>query len=336
VCVVAAVASAATVVVLRRLGPPGDTAARLVPANALAYVNVYLRPSVEQRKQLRSFLEAAGVADSDHEAGEVVGALAEEAVAAVGLSFADDVQPWAGDQIAAFFVPSVEGGRPAGAVMIAADDVGGARAAADAVLARAGGRVEQVGAGYRHAGTIATTIVDGWLVAGDEAAVRGALRAVEGASLQDEQRFTEAISDLEDDRLALGYLDGGQLGRSSTLGFVGAATTAGVVLTARDEALVLRTASDGGIGLPAALLVFAAEAGATEAPAEAGSRLADGYRVEGYLEGGELRRLVEGLAGGAGVAGGPEVRAFIGSISYLVMGTKNEGDKTFVEVVVGA
>lgn len=333
-CVVVAVAGAATVVVLRRLGPPGDTAARLVPADALAYVSVYLRPSLEQRKQLRSFLEAAGVADSDDEAGEVVGALADEAVAGLGLSFADDVQPWAGDQIAAFFVPSAAGGRPAGAVMIAADDIAGARAAADAVLARAGGRVEQ-GGRYRNAGTVATTIVDGWLVAGDEPAVRGALRAVEGASLQDEERFTEAISDLEDDRLALGYLDGGQLGRSSTLGFVGAATTAGVVLSARDGALVLRTASDGGIGLPAALLVFAAEAGATAAPAEAGSRLADGYRVEGYLEGGELRRLVDGLAGGAGIAGGPEVRAFIGSISYLVMGTKNEGDKTFVEVVVG-
>jgi hypothetical protein len=336
VCLVAAVAAAGAVVVVRRLGPPGDGAARLVPANALAYINVYLRPSLEQRQQLRSFLEAAGVASSGEEAGEVVGALAEASVAAVGLSFSDDVAPWAGDQIAGFFVPSPEGGRPAGALMIAAKDVSGARAAADAVRARAGGQVEETD-GYSTSGSLAATIVDGWLVAGDEGAVRAATTASESGSLEEVGRYAQAVRDLEGDRLALGYLDGGQVGRSSALGFVGAGTTAAVSVSARGDTLVLRTASDGGFGLPSALLVFAGETGdGREAPAGARSRLSDGYRVESYLEGDEVRRLVEGLAGGAGVARVPEVRAFLGSLSYLVMGTKQEGDKTFVEVVLGA
>ena len=320
--------------VMRRIGAPGDGSAAIVPADAVAYLHVYLRPSLAQRRALRDLLASTGAARTDGQAARLVGGLADAALEGVGLSFERDVQPWVGEQIAGFSVPAGDG-PPARALVIAAADRAGARRAAERALERNGRRVARrtiAGRSVSVAGPLAAAVRGDWLLVGDAAAVRAALATRADTSLATRDAFRDATADLEGDRLAFAFLDGGRAAEALPFGPAGASAA---VASARRDALVVQVAARGSMALAGALGALSV-AGAERPPARARVGLDDGYEPVAYLDRGELTAAADDVAAlfvrrGAG----REVRAFTEPFSYLVAGTRQEGDTTFVELVLG-
>jgi hypothetical protein len=334
--VVALVAVAATLALLRYRKSPADDAAALVPARAAAYVNVFLRPSTEQRRALRDFLDAFPVADTDQEASEVIGALADGALGRVGLSFGADVQPWAGDQLAGFVLPAAPDEEPAGALLIAAEDERRARAAMAAALARPNAPLlsrSYRGHPYELAGDMAAALVEGFVVVGREHGLRAAIAASEGASLADEDPYRAALAGLEGRRLGLVYLNGSPLpgvAGTTPLQLLGRGSAA--IVSARADALVAEASSAGGPALSSTLLALLLQNhGRLGSPEAAASFLDDGYGPVAYLRGDRV-----GDVAGDILPAVPEVRAFIERLSYVAIGTREEGDRFFVQLVLGA
>ena len=166
-------------------GPPVDSTAALVPAEASAYVSFFVDPSSDQKKLLSDTVEGAG---EDVDVGSLVEQILDRVTRSHGLPF-DDVSPWIDRQMALFAV-----GRSDSAVVVAIGDAEGAREA----MAEVGGRIFG-----DHA------------VFGDRAALRAVEEVMDSgprSSLAEEGIiFEDAIDVVPDDRLALATATGGDL-----------------------------------------------------------------------------------------------------------------------------
>lgn len=165
-------------------GPPEDTTAPLVPAEATAYVSFFVSPSSDQKALLRDRVEEGG---DDLDAVSLVENVLDRVTSAFGLPYAD-VAPWVDRQMAAFVMSNGEG-----AVVVEVADRDAARAAIE-------------GANGRMLGDHA--------VFGDARAVRAVVSVVEGeaASIADEGvLYPEAVQDVPEDRLAFAVVTGGEL-----------------------------------------------------------------------------------------------------------------------------
>jgi len=181
--------------------------ASLVPAGAPVYAEANLHPSGEQQAAINSIIEKFPGQGS---AGERIRGLLEKALSEsdTGLSYSKDIEPWLGDQ-AGFFVSSLgnDGGHMSGAAVVATDDEDAAQAAVD--KAKGGRDASYKGHDYRtFDDDAAAGVVDGWVVIGTEGAFKAAVDTAEGgSSLDDDEKFQDAIGDAADDRLGFVYVD---------------------------------------------------------------------------------------------------------------------------------
>jgi hypothetical protein len=178
----------------------GDEAIGLVPADAYAYLHADTDPGSGQFEQARQLAERlphfSGIAQGSFRALGVPG----------NVILSRDVLPWLGSEAAAAQVPA-RGGAPEQLVLLSVADESGARS----FLRRVGGS----GSRGEHRGTAVTTYrnglvsaeLDGFLLLGGPAAVRGAIDAGDGGdSLADDETAQDVRSSLPDERFADAYV----------------------------------------------------------------------------------------------------------------------------------
>jgi hypothetical protein len=197
---------------MRLISPADDHAIDLVPKGSFAYVNVFLKPSTAQRRAIRDLLERFP-AKTPERAQELIANLLDEPLSEIGLEFERDIQPWLGDQIAGFVLPpeSLEADLDGG-VLIATTDEDATRAAFEKYRRKNDVRTErgtyrdhdlEIGAD----GTV-TGFLRSFLYVGTRAGFEAAADAeASGESLGDTRRYQRGIRGLEEDRLAVGYVD---------------------------------------------------------------------------------------------------------------------------------
>ena len=245
--------------------PAVDDALGLAPKDSVVYVNAFLDPSAGQKMALRDLLSKLPEYDTPEAAGDAVAGLFDDALADTGLTYRQDIEPWVGKQLAVFVAAPDEGGDPAVAALVAAEDTDAALAAVE--KAQSQGSTELTDQSYEGVdyqsdatGDQATGVIGAFLVAGNEAGFKAAVDASKGESLEDSEKFSSATDQLSEDRLALMYVDGGGLtkalqqvnglgaGFSSTTplamqGVGGSGEPAAAVFFARSDALVFEVSS---------------------------------------------------------------------------------------------
>lgn len=191
--------------------PSASQAPALTPADALAYASV--RTSGGQVAALEDLLGRLPVEISDDGVVATVGGLLDDPLGEVGLTFDDDIAPWLGDEIGGFVLaPPDPQDPPDGAVLAATTDADASRAAARKILDAEGREARErthreVTYTASTDGTFAYTVLDGFLVAGVEQAVRAAVDASHDGGLDTSERFTAARGRLGDDRLVSYHVD---------------------------------------------------------------------------------------------------------------------------------
>ncbi len=187
--------------------PPADDAEDLAPSDALAYVHANLDPDTDE------YREAARVAESLPTITRQIAARALALLPGPGggaPSFADDIEPWFGGEVAVVALPAR--GRGAELVqLLEIDDSDGAAKFAREVAAGTS-RTED----YRDVELsvdgqgLATAQVEGFLVTGNEAGVRSVIDTAIGAtgadSLADDDAASEVRDELPDHRFAEAYV----------------------------------------------------------------------------------------------------------------------------------
>ena len=241
VALVAVLALAGGIVCAGSGGPAGppDDAARLVPADALAYVHLSTDP--DRAADARFARLAAALPPVTRLRDEAAAAIAPQA-----FDFARDVRPWLGDELAYAAVS------PADSLVLAevAD-----RPRAEALVARVGnlsGAAQYRGVRVLLAGRTALAFVGDFLALGTEAAVRAAVDRDQGdgARLSGLDAYERAADGAPADRSVLAYASAAGVRevlapRTGLLGALGALlerpglVAAGAAVTAEDG--VLRT-----------------------------------------------------------------------------------------------
>jgi hypothetical protein len=174
----------------------------LAPAGALAYGEVDLEPSGDQKQAIDAL---AAKFPGQGSAGERLRSLIEKGLRSddAPISFEDDVEPWLGDS-AAFFVKGVQGQAAAG--LIATTDEDASRDALEKAFEGDGREKTYEDVEYLVEGDSAGGVVDGFLVVGNEAGFKAAVDTSEGGeALDGDERYEEATSDIAEDRLGLVY-----------------------------------------------------------------------------------------------------------------------------------
>ena len=225
---------------VRYKAPAEDHAVRFVPADASAYVHVFLKPSTSQRQALRSLLERFPRTDEEEEAKTFVNDLLQTALGRFDIDVDDRAGEWLGDEAAAYLSAPGENGLPT--LIFAVEDEGQARAELQDQLD------EQLGA------NLAMTYVDGFMLIGHPDSVDASVEAQESGSLSDDESFTLLQRELDPHRIASIFVRD-PLASARGIGVV----TRGVNLlpqepmlgtvAVRDDAIVLDVAG-GGTGNP--------------------------------------------------------------------------------------
>jgi hypothetical protein len=224
-----------------------DRAATAVPADADAYLTVYLQPSTGQQLNLATMLgQVPGFEDAaalDQKINEISSRFLGEA----GIDYATDVRPWLGNQLAlAGFAGESLADPPQLLLVAAVKD----HALAEASLGHlATGRgLSPSSASYRGV-PISIDPAASWsllddqlLVASDQGTLEAALDAAANrrSSLADDSGFNAAMRRLPPDHLASGYVNLAAL--ASSAGIADAASglsTLGVAISASPEGLRL-------------------------------------------------------------------------------------------------
>jgi hypothetical protein len=190
-----------------------DRAASLVPADAIAYANIYLQPSTSQQMRLGSLIGRLPGFEDSSTIDEKIDEVAQNLLSSVGVDYRSDIRPWLGNQASIALLPAAEeGAQPSPVAFLAVTDETEARAALTRATAEAGAGPETV----NHAGTDITVadetawaFVDGLLVVSQTATgVEASIDARGGgASLADSAGFRDTMADLPPDHLASVYVD---------------------------------------------------------------------------------------------------------------------------------
>lgn len=201
----------------RALAPAEDDALAFVPPDAYFYTNFFIEPSNSQKQVLDDFFQKFPGIESTEDVIEKLSELLEESLAEEGLSYEDDVEPWLGNQLAAFGIPGGTAEMPNGALLVESEDDEAARAflekATDGDLEDAETKTYN-GAEYEvdAEDSSALAFLGGFMVAGTEDAVKQAIDTLEAEeSLETAESFTRATDSLREDWIAQYYLDTGAL-----------------------------------------------------------------------------------------------------------------------------
>lgn len=195
------------------LGGVSDRAATLVPADAIAYANVYLQPSTSQQTRLGALLgRLPGFEDSSN-IDEKIDEIAQNLLSTAGVDYRADVRPWLGNQASIALLPAVdEGGQPTAVAFLAVTDESEARAA----LSRATSASRAQSETADHAGTEVTVAGEtAWAFVDDLLVISQQVVGVEASvdvragdpSLAGSTTFRDTMSDLPADHVASVYLD---------------------------------------------------------------------------------------------------------------------------------
>jgi hypothetical protein len=228
-----------------------DHTAELVPANATAYVSVYLQPSTAQQTKLAALIGRLPGFEDPAALDAKIDQLVHNALSESGLDYETDIRPWIGAQLAvgAWQTPAAAGGdSPTASTLLIAEVKD--RPAADAAIDRL---VKQSGETPQHetyqgvdlvlSKTAGYAFLGDLLVIGEpksalEAAVDVNRRATD--SLAASTRFRNAMAELPSDRLAAAYMDVAGLASGAGVSQqVAGFSTVSVALVAEDGGLRL-------------------------------------------------------------------------------------------------
>lgn len=218
--VLAAVIAAVLVVAagafaLTRLNAPSEDAAiAFVPDEAVMYGNIFIRPSNDQKRALDAlFRKVPGIDDTDEAIGKLTDLL-DRGLATGGFDYEEDVEPWLGDQAAGFLLPGGTEEAPHVGFLVESKDDDALQDFVDDVAATGDATIEERtyrGETYlidEEGDPFAVAIVDGFLIAGHEVALKDAIDAYAGgAALEDDEDFVDATEPLNDDWIGLFYFD---------------------------------------------------------------------------------------------------------------------------------
>jgi hypothetical protein len=174
-----------------------DTAVRLVPPDALVYVNTRVEPDSSQWRRAGDIIDQL----------PVLRRLRDRALDSLSrgrrpLDFDTQLRPWIGDQAALALLP--DGRRATSLILAQVAD----QAQARRFLTGAGRPREQPyrGVTVRVYGDIAAAFVGNFLAVGSAQNVRAAIDASHGASLARDKLFRDTVAELNvDERLAYAY-----------------------------------------------------------------------------------------------------------------------------------
>jgi hypothetical protein len=192
----------------------GDRAARIVPADTVAYVNVYLQPSAGQQMELSALIgRFPGFRDLDTLDAKI-DQLAQRFLTAAGIDYTRQLRPWLGSQLALAVAPFEAGAQPVPLLVVAVKDRAEAERSvaeiAEAMGERALARQEHRGVAMLVGHDLSYAFIDDLLVvASAPDRVRSAIDVARGGmpSLADEPAFRSAMRRLPADHLASAYLD---------------------------------------------------------------------------------------------------------------------------------
>lgn len=185
--------------------------AELTPPDAPLFVEAALRPDDEHRDIIDSLIEKFGIPDPGSEI--VTGVDGLFASNGLELSYADDIEPWLGEQGALFvssFAPSPAlQGAPEFAAMLEVSDSGAATEFVNR-LRDLDPTLEEERSyddySYEFSGSgdtgFAIGIVDEALIFGTETSFKAAVDAKNGESLAEDEQFSERVEALGDEALA--------------------------------------------------------------------------------------------------------------------------------------
>jgi hypothetical protein len=311
----------------------GDVMDRMVPNDADVYATVYLDPSLSQKMNLQSLIGHFPALKSANQLQGKIDQGMDMALQPEGLSFARDVRPWLGTQVA--LAMRLGDGTPT-AVIIASGDDGKATATLARIRTTDSGRKDgwseqqhggitvSVGTPTAGGGTpIAYAYLDHTAVVGNSAAmIDSVIDTDQGRrpALRTTASYTSTLQRLPADRVALGWASGP--------GVTGALRKALSESGLADQSLLTMFDQGAGTLKSLGLAVSAqhngfeadlaavtdtskltlAERAALQPPAAPNSTLdwipadAAGFAAFGGLEDG-LQSLVQGMSSGAGAAG---------------------------------
>jgi len=227
------IAAAGLYMITRFEGPPIDTTAALVPAEATAYASFFVDPSSDQKKLLRDTVEGAR---EGLDAASLIEDVLDRVTRPFGLPY-EDVAPWIDRQMALFVLPQ----RGEGVIVEIAD-----KDAARRALRGVGGQIFGDHAVFGDAEAVRAV---------GEVAAAGPEGSIEGS---DSFLYPQAIRDAPRDRLAVAYATGGDLtsrgvdlpdGLNAAELPLGISQGNAITLRASEEGLVFdgRSYSDGAI-----------------------------------------------------------------------------------------
>ncbi|MEA2496272.1 MAG: hypothetical protein QOJ29_4183 [Thermoleophilaceae bacterium] len=213
-------AVAAVVVAMALAGCGGATGSSpepgsIVPGSAYLYVEANLSPSGDQQDAVRTVLASLpGVGDPSRRLQEQFNAYAQRRYGRRAARFERDIAPWLGERIAAFSLLPSGGGdvaRAPSGIIAATRDAKKARHWLFVVARRPAER-DRTYKGVRYlwmAGDerLAYSIVDGFVVAADEAAFKAIVDRRRGAALAERPRFANVVTRAGDNRLGLVWYD---------------------------------------------------------------------------------------------------------------------------------
>src|SRR5919108_5831810 len=184
----------------------GDPAA-LVPAGTAFYVEAAVQPTGDRREG--ALAAAAKILHTDDPAGQLRD-LVDEQLAEEGLDWQRDFASWLGED-AGFWASNLQAEDPSWGFAFASKDADAAKAA----LARFAKSDDAPHTARSYKGVayevddegVAAGIVGDYLVLAREDAFKRAVDARDGTSLADEDRYRDAIGDLDENRLGHFYFD---------------------------------------------------------------------------------------------------------------------------------
>lgn len=209
----ALVVGGGAVALTRFLAPADDEAIALAPADSFFYANLFIRPSNDQKMALDDLLKKfPGVESADDVIQKIVDAL-DEGLAAEGLDYEEDIEPWLGDQLAIFVAPGATPDEPKVAALIESKDDG---AAADFIEKTAAADDVELedrsyeGVEYRadpeDEESAGAAVIDGFLVFGTEDGIKAAIdSSLSEETLETDEDFVAATDPLRDDWIGLFY-----------------------------------------------------------------------------------------------------------------------------------
>jgi Protein of unknown function (DUF3352) len=184
----------------------GDPATA-VPADALLYAEVVVRPEGSQRDDA---LAAAGKVLLTDDPEAKIRELVDRAFEGRedDFDYDRDVKPWLGERAAVWLSRTTD---HAGVTVLAVTDTEKAQASLESAVERSGETVsERSHRGHEYVvngGGWAGGVVGDFLAIGPEASFRRTIDAVEGDSLAESDEYADAVDALEDDRLAHFWID---------------------------------------------------------------------------------------------------------------------------------